>query len=608
MKILLASSFKEIDREELRKCKSGFINLTGDPGQSDFKEKTDAFEIDISEKLRDSNYVKDLTIGYLDMMSGISKENNHIFWWSTFTSSKNRFMTDTFVNLCNFHSLTGCIDDISENKKSDLIAVIASPGIISATESYLTKKGILFENRTSGISRFREIIRNHISSTKNKAIFTFVTWQRIFSCRMKLGKKIENLLKKPAENPYVIRTWIYERSFSENNDYKDSFFGILPDYISKKGQVIIIGGLIGNYPAICEKIGRAQNHIIIPQEYFLSYGSPLKSLLELRKNRIRIKDAYFCGNDVSGIINYELKKEYSDRWLPESFQFSYFIGNMLKKIRPGDFLTTYENNPWEKVCFMKLRELSGRTRILGYQHSVLSRYSLNMFFPKGALSLTPKPDKVVTVGGITRKILIESGGYGEEMVFSGCGLRFMHLFNLKERRNPRNFRTILVTPEGIPDESVKICNFVHEALKDAEEIKVVIRPHPALPFEKFAKDLTFKIDEVPNFEISGKPSVMDDLNIADIVIYRGSTLSLEAVKTGLYAVYLDLGDLIPVDPLFGLTALKGSVKAPGEMRDLIESIYSMSDSRYREEMNEASLYLDDYFHRVSEDSMDVFLN
>ena len=69
---------------------------------------------------------------------------------------------------------------------------------------------------------------------------------------------------------------------------------------------------------------------------------------------------------------------------------------------------------------------------------------------------------------------------------------------------------------------------------------------------------------------------MDDLNRSDIVIYRGSTLALEAVKAGLFAVYLDLGDLIPVDPLFGLSALKRTVKIFPELSGSFSSLLRKS--------------------------------
>ncbi|MBN1431641.1 MAG: hypothetical protein JW931_02605 [Methanomicrobiaceae archaeon] len=608
MKILLASSSRELDEKDYGLPGCFFIDLIRDEKIRSFIKKTGVKEIDLSGKIQETGGVQVLVDEYLKLMSRISEENNNIFWWSTFTSSKNRFMTNTFVNLCSFHALTGEIEELTENSDCQILTITATPGILQSVSVYLNRKGIPYEYKYDKSSIIRRDLLYLWNCVKNSAIFTFLTWQRIFTCRMRLGKKIKRSLENPPDDPYVIRTWIYERSFTDENEYRDSFFGVLPEHISKKQPLILIGGIIGDYKAICNKIRESDNFTIIPQEFFLGYKSPVKTLFSLRKNRIMLKETLFFGNDVSGIINHELSLEYSDRTLPESFQFSYFIENMLMKIPPADFLTTYENNPWEKVCFIRLKELSGKTRITGYQHSVVSKYSLNMFFPKESLSTTPRPDKVITVGNITRDILIDMGGYDESMVFSGCGLRFMHLFNIERRSTKPEFKTILVTPEGIPEESIKICNFVYEALKDVTGVKVIIRAHPALPYEKFAKDLVFRIDSVPHFEISDKPSVMDDLNRSDIVIYRGSTLALEAVKTGLYAIYLHLGDLIPVDPLFGLSALKYTIKNPEEVKKALNSVYSKNTSEYLKEADEASSYLDDYFHKITEDNMDIFLN
>ena len=604
MKIFLATSADELNLKNYSGTEYSFIDLTDNKKTLDFIAKSGGKEIRINEKFSDSGYVQKLVDEYLALIRKISKENNNIFWWSTFTSSKNRFMTDTFESLCRFYAV---IEELEQRKHNNL-TIIAPPGILRSIELYLSEKNIDYKRKKSRSPKYIEKTKYLLNSIKNYTIFILITWKRIIICNIKLKNKIKTNLEDISADPYVIRTWIYERSFSDDGKYKDSFFGILPDYISEKKQVIIIGGILGNYKKICQRISESKTINIIPQEYFLNFKDPLNSIRIIRKNKILLsKKTEFLGAEASEIINYELKKEYSNRNILESFQFSYFIENMLKKISPTEFITTYENNPWEKVCFIRLREFSPKTSIIGYQHSVLSQFSLNMFFGKDELSFTPTPDRVITVGNVTRDILIRVGNYDKNMVFAGCGLRFTHLFSIRKKDRISNHRTVLITPEGIPEESAKICNFVFKALKDVPNIKVIIRAHPALPFDKFSGDLDFKLESAPHFEISDKPSVIDDLNRSDIVIYRGSTLALEAVKTGLCAIYIDLEDLIPVDPLFGLNDLKWKVKTPDDAKMAVNAAFSLDNEEYSKKFLAAAEYLEDYFLEVTKEKMDLFI-
>ncbi len=607
MKIFLVSSPDDLTEKECHYSECVYIDLKKDKKSREFINKFGGKEIDVNKKLSDNRYVQNLVDEYIRLIGNISEENNNIYWWSTFTSSKNRFMTDAFKELCTFQAFTDTFKPELYLNKCEKIIIIVTPELHTAVSDYLRDSEVIFEERSSVTSHLKNKIGLLYNSIINRAVFLGITWYRIFITRQILGRKIKQYLDTITAHPYIIRTWIYERSFSKDLVYRDAFFGILPEYISTKKQLLIIGGIIGDYSTICRKIKESGTLHVIPQEFFLNYLSPIKTILNLHRRKISIQKALFFGNDVSAIINYELLKEHSGRTLPEVFQFSYFIDNMLKIVTPDFFLTTYENNPWEKVIFIRLRALSKQTRIIGYQHSVLSKFSLNMFFTKDQITFTPKPDKVITVGSITRDMLITIGSYDEKMVLPGCGLRFSHLFGIPQRENLRRFKTILVTPEGVPEESISIFNFVYESLKDYEGIKVIFRPHPALPIEKFENDLAFTFESVTHFEISDKTSVMEDLNRCDIVIYRGSTLALEALKVGLAAIYLDFDDLIPVDPLFGLSTLKWSVRTSGEIKNAIHSIYAMDDSEYFIRVGEMSRYLDEYFHKVTENNMDVFL-
>jgi len=203
--------------------------------------------------------------------------------------------------------------------------------------------------------------------------------------------------------------------------------------------------------------------------------------------------------------------------------------------------------------------------------------------------------------------LEEYGNHNHDKVYEGCGLRFKYLFDVSKKERTRNYK-ILVTPEGVLSESVNLVNFVFDSLKGCEGLNIIIRPHPALQFESFKNNLKFDVESFPNFTISKNDSVKKDLDISDIVIYRGSSLSIEALKTGLPVIYVDLNDMISVDPLFECESLKWVVRTNRELLDAVADIYGLSYDEYYENWLKADRYISDYFHEITNDRLNQFIS
>ena len=72
-----------------------------------------------------------------------------------------------------------------------------------------------------------------------------------------LGKRISGELKG-VRRYYVIRTWLDDRFLKNTPDYKDSYFGRLPEYAKGQGHnILMLAGISGNYLKILNEIGRA---------------------------------------------------------------------------------------------------------------------------------------------------------------------------------------------------------------------------------------------------------------------------------------------------------------------------------------------------------------
>lgn len=552
----------------------------------------------------DDDQKNELAEGYVELVGGLGKKYNSVYWWANFLSSKNKFVSRLFPNLFLFYSL---INTLKNNKGKNIFIINPPVEILSSLILYCRANDFsarVFPYRKNNfIHRFKNLPKIVLYPL----LFLYSHWKTIYLSKKYLKDKF-NALFQPDGKYYVLRSWFYPGSMDDNHKYTDSFFGHLPHYLSGQGiRLMIVAGVQGDYEVIAKKIAGERDFFIVTQEYFLRYSDPLKAVFACLLHRVKIKDRiYFEELDVTYIVKDEIRNmnRYS---LMIEYLYSYFVRRLLSYVRVATFVTTYENNPWEKVCFWSLRKYSPDTKIIGYQHAVLSQAHVNMLLSKEEKDVVPMPDKVITIGKVTRDILVNRGNYDSDRVKEGCGLRFAHIFKLKEKERLRNF-TILVAPEGVLHESVNMFDFVYRSLANCKQYKIRLRPHPALPFPSISEHLSFDIKSTPNVHVSQNARSEKDLEEIDIVVYRGSSLCLEALKMGIPVIYISLKtDILSVDPLFECSNLKWSVRDEQELRSAVEAVYSMSGEEYKSELLKARNYLDSYVHEITEERLKEFI-
>jgi len=111
-----------------------------------------------------------------------------------------------------------------------------------------------------------------------------------------------------------------------------------------------------------------------------------------------------------------------------------------------------------------------------------------------------------------------------------------------------------------------------------------------------------------NVSLSKNLSVKDDVESADIVIYWGSSVALEASMMGKPVIHFDSGTVLSYDPLFENTALKWTVTEKDRLLDIIDSIYALSDEEFCLQQQKARQYLRNYFYPVTENGLQKFVN
>ena len=111
-----------------------------------------------------------------------------------------------------------------------------------------------------------------------------------------------------------------------------------------------------------------------------------------------------------------------------------------------------------------------------------------------------------------------------------------------------NKTTCLVIPEGINQECLNLINFTMQFLKSNNSINFIWRFHPIIDIKKILKNIDYK-NKQKNIEISQGNNLDFDIRKSKLVLYRGSSTVIEAVKKGLIPLYLNSNDKINIDIL-----------------------------------------------------------
>jgi len=545
---------------------------------------------------------------YTDLVAQVGMKYDTVYWWVTGTSAKNQFASKFFENLFIFFVI---VDELERLKKQNTTLLVIEPPreIVSSISKHCKRNSIDVEVFSNLMGNFSGMIKGKLTRYLITIFFLSQIWWRISISRKYLKKNLDRIQRN--EQYYILRSWFYLRSIKENGEYYDSFFGMLPGYLVKNNKkLMVIAGIWSDYREVLMRIAVHEEHLIVPQELLLSYADALKVIADIYLNRIKLNEKFnFRGVDISDILEKEISREFNGKGLLVILRDSlnyYYIKRLADFIKIETFTTTYENYPWEKMCFMALRKYSPQTKIIGYQHAPLSKASLSMRLSKHEKNIIPMPDKIVTIGNITKTFLETVGNYEKNKVEVGCALRFARHSTSKIGQRVKSYRILLVL-RGIPPVVRDSLSFVYKALKDNEKYKLIIRPHPALPPEKFKHILGFDVFSCKNFSISANTSVEKDLNEADIVLYDASAVAIEALMIGMPVVNIVLGTILNADPLFQCNYLKWTARKEEDLLGILDAIYQLTDEEYYYQQKKAKEFIDAYVTEVTDAGLSAFI-
>jgi hypothetical protein len=558
---------------------------------------------------------------YVRFMGALNRDNASFDWWSHDFATRNALATDLGDNV--FYTLlvdrvwSEGLDDIS------LVVVTESADLAGQLARLARERGITFVRATAGGARGAGA-RAAMARLAGWLPFWPIAyvirgWWRVRKVRAAIRPRF-------GDGPYVvIGTLINHQSFDAEGRYRDTYFGELADRLADSGWPVLVFGALGrDWDSDLALLARAAPpYPVIPIQYFLSTADLLACFarsMTLFFSPTRIAGSTtFDGVDVGHLIERQARRDASRSYFTH-LHYHYCARALTRHVRIETFVYPFENRPFEKMYLLAMRSAASGSGsgegldagaagqgplLIGYNHATVTPKHLNLVLAPEERDVLPLPDLVLTVGEVTRRWMIEEGGFAPERVRLGCGLRHKMPRAAAPRERSRPLRDVLVVLTAEVDEYLRMLGFLAAAFSEgAGGHRLMIRPHPITPLAdalERMRPLPFEFEEV------SAPPLDEVLDGSDVVLYTSSTVALEALACGIPVVYLDTGEYLRVDPLVGLEAFRFDADGPEDLAGALGAIDQMTEADYAAAQEAAARYAREYIFPPSDENVGHFM-
>ncbi len=215
------------------------------------------------------------------------------------------------------------------------------------------------------------------------------------------------------------------------------------------------------------------------------------------------------------------------------------LKSMTKNKKVKYLFITFEGHSYEKMISLYNKD----TSIIAYQNTPLSicQYSIK-FYSNNTL-----PKILLAKNEIYKKFLEKNLKLNTKILNFGD-------LNYKEITNSMSYKkrvsSILFVPEGINNEVNTMIDFIKRNYKANPNVYFTIRFHPVFPKQLINKYKSLFYDASNVFFSDNTPN--EDFSNNTYVIFRGSSITFDAIRAGLIPIYLNKGTNINILDLFEL--------------------------------------------------------
>ena len=550
-------------------------------------------------------------INIIGKMSLLNSENKE--WWASNIASKNRMLSPLQEILNQIISSIKAIEEC-EKKKLNLCIIGLELSVISVLKEFANSEFMVLEVNNEFISNFKNRLMGFINIWINLAKGIFFSLANVIQTRIMFGR---NKIDK-NKSVFLIKSWVFAKSFSKNGVYKDPFCNDLAIHIQDKlgddAQVVTIAQGYNERYKSYQKMRNITDRVVLPIEIFINLKDIFLAAISITYfllfSSIKVPSkALILDCNIAPALREIVKT--SGGFIQISEYLYYFLGRRLASdYKLCGCVMSYEGNHWEKMFILGIRSINPDLRIVGHHHSVIPQAAAGVFLSEDELSIAPMPDKIITSGLISSNILKRYSAFPKENIHPGCAPLYQYLYSYEDSydRGKTVSYMVLVMLEGLLETEILVKYVINQA-RLLPDIKFLIRSHPSLSFESILKNIGGNLLNLPtNIKVSKCKKVSEDVKRCDVGLYWQTATSIEMLMMGRPLIWFDRGDVLSLDPLFEFDSFKWSVTPNMPLSTVLEEIQNMTDGEFFSRSSKGKEYVSQYFNKCSENSLNYFVN
>lgn len=407
-------------------------------------------------------------------------------------------------------------------------------------------------------------------------------------------------LKIKNDNFVLICSLIYSKSI-KSGAFLDPFFGDLYKYYNRFGKTVInLCHPLDNYKKTVVKLSDCKAANIVVPLSLIRWNEVISIAFRVFIRKILVNRVKFFDCDISKLIHWNARREMFFNLHAELY---YCAVKKLCRFHGFALLIfPYEGNAFERACIQAFRIFNTSGTIIGYSHAVIYPLNVKIRLTEAEKSQRPAPDFFIATGPKNKRLMVETGNHDQESIQTACALR--NIPDLGKVCSPKsNNSTILIALDGVWSTTV-VLNWFLENASILNEYDFIIRSHPNIPVGKLIEQCLYNVPENYSFSTGDLKS---DFENCFCVIYRQTSVGLQALMNGIPAIHLNIDAPLPCDPIENLRAGKLVVSDTDQLLSAIKEIKSLSEESRLQAMYEAKEYALEYFCERTDENINVFL-
>ena len=566
---------------------------------------------------------RDLRQPYIDLIGSLSVLNNGFAWWASEIAAKNPY-SFLFSRIC---LLAGARRLVEEGRALPGCMVCSTPALVRGVRDLLDQRQVTCEILHAPLPGLRASLPDRATLRSWMDRFPILPaagalsplYRQYLDTRLEYRRQVlgEHGMQEASpsfsgKDTVLFLTWIDGRNFTPDGGYRDPNFGPLPGYMTKKGySVAYLGRVLPTltFRAAVEHLEGIGDRIYLPEMFLTPRDAASCRGMAADFAPTIPYDIALDGIPVGALLREQVAE--NRRVHAGTLLYRPLLRRMAETgIAPARIVHTCEGHSWEAALAWAVREYLPGTGITGYDNLTFSRMVTSMYPAAGEFGIRPLPDRIVTNGPFSCRVLRREG-WPAERVAAGCGLRHGYLWGqgrgtvrVPPAGDPTAVRILVATAIGLGD-SVELIAKAAEAFGGVPGYQVTLKCHPLVSIAD-VKGIMGPTLSKENLRFS-QDSMDALLPATDLLLYTYTTVCFEALRYGVVPVCVLSENFLNLDKLDGAPHLRYVATDADDLRRIAEEICHMEPEARAARETAGVGAVRDALSPVTEECVDLFL-